>query len=91
MNSSSGISVTPSVTIGLTEEDEPRGDWPYREAVGSLMRLSIMTRPDISNAACYGAPPSESHGQALEGSYEDYGMHSRDQGLGLTFVRGLGL
>ena len=49
-NSSSDIPATPCVKVGPREEDEPRGDWPYREAVGSLMWLSTMTRPDISNA-----------------------------------------
>ena len=49
-NSSSDIPATPGVELGRREEGEPRGDWPFREAVCSLMWLSTMTRPDISNA-----------------------------------------
>ena len=48
--SSSDLPATPGVELGPREEGEPEGDWPYREAVGSLMWLSTMTRPDISNA-----------------------------------------
>eukprot|EP00904_Undaria_pinnatifida_P014208 jgi/Undpi1/9918/HiC_scaffold_28.g12372.m1 len=50
LNSSSDITATPGVELDPREEGEPKGDWPYREAVGSLMWLSTMTRPDISNA-----------------------------------------
>ena len=50
VNSSCDIPATPGVELGPREKGEPKGDWPYREAVGSLMWLSIMTRPDISNA-----------------------------------------
>ena len=50
MNSSSDIPATPGVELGPKEEGEPKRDWPYREAVDSLIWLSTMTRPDISNA-----------------------------------------
>ena len=50
VSSSFDIPTTPGVELGPREEGEPKGDWPYREAVGSLMWLSTMTRPDISNA-----------------------------------------
>ena len=49
VNSSSDIPATPGVELGPREEGQPKADWPYKEAVGSLMWLSIMTRPDISN------------------------------------------
>ena len=35
--SSSDIPATPGVESGPREEGEPKGDWPYREAVGSPM------------------------------------------------------
>ena len=44
-NSSSELPATPGVELGPREEGEPKGDWPYREAVGSLMWLSTITRP----------------------------------------------
>ena len=37
VNSPSDIPATPGVELGPREEGEPKGDWPYREAVGSLM------------------------------------------------------
>ena len=49
-NSSSGIPATPGAEPGPREEGEPKGNWPFREAVGSLVWLSTMTRPKISNA-----------------------------------------
>ena len=36
-NSSSDIPANPGVELGPREEGKPKGDWPYREAVGSLM------------------------------------------------------
>ena len=49
VNSSSDIPASPGVELGPIKEGEPRGDRPYRETVGSLMWLSTMTKPDISN------------------------------------------
>ncbi|CAN0322483.1 unnamed protein product [Scytosiphon promiscuus] len=73
-------------------QDELRGDWSYREAVGCLMWLSIMTRPTTFNGvravAHHSHNPTERHWKAalkitacLEGT----------RGVGLTLVRGLGL
>ena len=44
VNSSSDIPATPGVELGPREEGEPKGDYSYEEAVGSLMWLSAMTR-----------------------------------------------
>ena len=47
VNSTSHNPATPGVELGSTEEGESQGDWPYKEAVKSLVWLSTMTRPDI--------------------------------------------
>ena len=64
-------------------------DWPYREAVGCVMWLSTMTRPDISNAvravARYSHNPTGRHWKAVM-KIMAY-LHGT-RGLGLTFVRG---
>ena len=45
-------SVPYKVGVKLEEfgEDEETESWPFRELVGGLMWLAILTRPDISNA-----------------------------------------
>ena len=44
------IPASPGADLGPKQDDGPGGDWPVREAFGSLMWLSTMTRPDITNA-----------------------------------------
>ena len=65
VNSSSDIFATPGVELGPREEGELGGDWSYREAVGSMVRLSTMTRPGISKAvravARHSHNPKERH------------------------------
>ena len=52
-------------------EDDETEDWPFRELVGSLMWLSVSTRPDISNAvrsvARYSSAPKAIHWKAALG------------------------
>ena len=50
VQSISDISAFPGADLGPKQDNEPGGDWPVREAIGSLMWLSTMTRPDITNA-----------------------------------------
>ena len=88
-NSSSDTPATPGVELGPREEGVPKGDWPYREAVGSLMRLSTMTRPNISNAvravARHSHNPTDRHWKAV---LKIMAYLHGTRGMGLTFVRG---
>ena len=63
-----------------------------REAVGSLLWLSTMTRPDITNAvravARYAHEPSERLWQAI---MEVLSYLNGTKSLGITYVRGSGL
>ena len=64
---SSGRNTPLSTGLKLEEfnENEPVGDWPFRELVGCLMWLANQTRPDIANAvravARYANQPRELH------------------------------
>ena len=79
-------------STGSREEGEPKGDWPYREAVGSLMWLSTMTRPGISNAvravARHSHNPTDRHWKVVL-TIMAY-LHGT-RGMELTFVRDSGL
>ena len=92
VNLSSDILAIPGVELGPIEEGEPKRDWPYREAVGSLMWLSTITRPDISNVvravARHSHSPTDRHWKAVL-KIMTY-LHGT-RGMGLTFVRISGL
>ena len=71
------------------DEDERVENWLFRELVGSLMWLSISTRPDISNAvravARYCTAPRAIHWKAalgileyITGTSERYYISDRD-------------
>ena len=84
-------SVPLRVGIKLEEfnEDEMVEKWPFRELVGSLMWLSISTRPDIANAvravARYCTASSDIHWEAALGILEYINGTSE---YGITFQRG---
>ena len=92
VNTPSDIRATPGVELGPREEGEPKGDRPSREAVGSLMRLSTMMRPDISNAvravARHSHNPTDRHWKEVM-KIMAY-LHGT-MGVALIFVRGSGL
>ena len=70
---SSVQSVPVRVGANLEEfhEDEETESWPFRDFVGGLMWLAIMTRPEISNAvrsvAKYCSAPKASHWKSALG------------------------
>ena len=69
VQSISDIRASPGADLEPKQDDEPGGDWPVREAVGSLMWLSTMNLPDITNAlqavARYAHEPAERLWQAI--------------------------
>ena len=50
VHTTSDTPASPGADLGPNREDESGGDWPVKEAVGSLPWLSTMMRPDITNA-----------------------------------------
>ena len=84
-------SVALRVGVKLEEfgEDEWGENWPFRELVGSLMWLSISTRPDIANAvravARYCTVPRTIHWKAALSILEYINGTSE---YGITFQRG---
>ena len=92
VNSSSDIPSTTGIKLGPRGEGEPKRDGPYGEAVGSLMWLSITTRPDISNAvlavARHSHNPTDRHWKAV---LKNMVYLHRTRSMDLTFVRGSGL
>ena len=92
VHSTSNMPASPGADLGPKREDEPRGDWPLREAVGSLLWLSTMTRPDITNAvgavARYAHEPTERLWKTIA---KILSCMNGTKSLGVTYVRGLGL
>ena len=92
VQSISDIPASPGADLGPKQDDEPGGDWPVREAIGSLMWLSTMTRPDTTNAvravARYAHEPTERLWQAIK-KILSYLKGTRS--LGITYERGSGL
>ena len=92
VQSISDIPASPGADLRSKQDDEPGGDWPVRGAVGSLMWLSTMTRPDIPNAvravARYAHEPSERLWQAI---MKILSYLNGTKSLGIIYVRGSGL
>ena len=88
----SDIPASPGADLGPKQDNEPGKNWPVREAVGSLMWLSTVTRPDITNAvravARYAHEPTERLWQAIT---KIISYLSGTKSLVITYVRGSGL
>ena len=92
ITSGRSVPADPNVKLRPRRAEEPGGTWPFREAVGCLMWVCNMTRPDISNAvrdvARHAHDPSPQHWEAVRYILR----YLRDtKTLGLTFQRGRGL
>ena len=83
---------SPGADLGPKLDNESGGDWPVRETVGSLLRLSTVTRPDITNAvravASYAHTPTERLWQA---TLNILSYLNGTKSFGMTYVRGSGL
>ena len=83
---------SPDANLGARMESESGGTWAYGEAVGGIMWLSVMSRPDIASAVravvrhSHNAPAR--YWKAVLVIIE-YLLGTND--LGLTFERGSGL
>ena len=92
VQSISDTPASPGADLGPKQDNEPGGDWPVTEAIGSLVWLSTMTRPDITNAvrvvARYAHEPTERLWQAIT---KILSYLNGTKSLGITYVRGSGL
>ena len=92
VQSISDIPASPGADLRPKQDNEPGGDWPVREAIGSLMWLSTMTRPDITNAvravARYAHEPTERLWQTIT---QILSYLNGTKSLGITYVWGSSL
>ena len=84
----SDLPVFQSADLGPRKSDEPVCDEPVRAAVGSLIWLGGMTRPDIANAvravARQAHNPAERHWRAVR---KIIAYLNKTKDLGLVFVK----
>ena len=89
VTSTQSVPLRAGVKLEDFDEDEMIENWPFRELVGSLMWLSVLTRPDISNAvravARYCTAPRAIHWKVALGILEYINGTSE---YGITFQRG---
>ena len=82
------VPACPTVELDARRENEEKARVPYREAVGSLLWIAGMTRPDISHAvrsvATHSHDPCPRHWSAVMQIFA-YLKKTRD--MGLTFSR----
>ena len=83
---------SPCANLVAKIEGESGGTWPYKEAVGGLMWLVVMSRPDITNAvravSRHSNSPAERHWKVV---LQILRYLSRTKDLSLTFEWGSGL
>ena len=87
MTSTQSAALRVGVKLEEFNEDERVENWPFRKLVGSLIWLSILTRPDISNAVRADArtAPRAIYWKAALGILE---YVNRTGEYGITFPRG---
>ena len=92
VHTTSDIPTSPGADLGPKRDDESGGDWPMRETVSSLLRLSTMTRLDITNAvqavARYAHTPTERLWRAI---MKILSYLNGTKSIGITCVWGSGL
>ncbi|CAB1105769.1 unnamed protein product [Ectocarpus sp. CCAP 1310/34] len=92
VQSTSRIPASPGVDLGPKRHDEKGGEWPVREAIGSMMWVPTFSRPDVSFAvravARHAHAPAKRHWDAIQ-KILGYLKGTRD--LGITYQRGSGL
>ena len=85
----SEIPASTSVYLGPRTSEDTKVDRPYRNAVGGLMWLATVTRPDLANAvralARQSHDPCERH---WEGVTKVLKYLNKTKDLGLTFQKG---
>ena len=92
MTTTSPYPASSCANLGARVERESGGTWPYKEAVGGLMWLVVMSRPHITNAvravSRKSNNPAERHWKAVLQIIR-YLLETKD--LSLTFEWGSGL